>query len=90
MQHDVQWIDNDLHGAGNFLVFNNGVGRPGKAFSSVDEIVPPMIGSGIYEYIPAYPLSWYTDNTYFVKPCMVFRETSRSRPGSIIISLNAR
>ncbi len=37
-QHDAQWIESSLPGAGNVLLFNNGVGR---SYSSVDEISPP-------------------------------------------------
>lgn len=37
-QHDVQWIEPGLNGAGNILVFNNGQSRN---WSSVDEIAPP-------------------------------------------------
>lgn len=36
-QHDVQWIEQGREGAGDFLVFNNGNGRP-SSFSSVDII----------------------------------------------------
>jgi hypothetical protein len=38
-QHNAQWIDPGLPGAGNLLVFNNGTGRPGPDDSTVDEIV---------------------------------------------------
>ncbi|MDP6955953.1 MAG: aryl-sulfate sulfotransferase, partial [Planctomycetota bacterium] len=41
VQHDTQWIENGLPGAGHILVFNNGEGRPGEPFSTVDEIIPP-------------------------------------------------
>lgn len=44
-QHDAQWIASDLPGAGNILVFNNGIGR---GYSSADELVPPMDLSGAY------------------------------------------
>lgn len=41
-QHDAQWIDAGLPGAGNLLVFNNGgEPRPGGAHSTVDEIAFP-------------------------------------------------
>lgn len=51
-QHDSQWIEPGLPGEGNFLVFNNGPGRPGGNYSSVDEIVPPVDGSGNYSLTP--------------------------------------
>jgi hypothetical protein len=40
-QHDAQWIDHDLPGGGNILVFDNGLERPSPAFSRVVEITPP-------------------------------------------------
>ncbi|NJD10564.1 MAG: arylsulfotransferase (ASST), partial [Gemmatimonadetes bacterium] len=47
-QHDVQWIDAGSPGEGHFLVFNNGLNRPGGASSSVDEITPPVNADGSY------------------------------------------
>jgi len=41
-QHDVHWIAEGLEGAGNLLIFNNGRGREGGPFSSVDEIIVPF------------------------------------------------
>jgi hypothetical protein len=67
LQHDTQWIETGLPGEGHILAFNNGNGRPGGDFSSVDEIVPPLDGY-IYslgidpwaEYAPASPLWSYS------------------------------
>ncbi len=47
-QHDAQWIEPGCPGEGNILVFNNGLGRPGIDYSSIDEIVPPNDGFGNY------------------------------------------
>ena len=47
-QHDAQWIDPGCPGAGNILVFNNGLSRPAGAYSSLDELVPPVAGDGSY------------------------------------------
>ena|GEM_PF-890669 len=63
-QHDAQWIADGHPGAGNILVFNNGLNRlpqgasrrdlppspVGKdwGYSSVDELVPPMKTGGTY------------------------------------------
>lgn len=58
-QHDTQWIPPGLPGAGNFMVFNNGLGRPEGAYSSVLEIPSPADASG------AYPL---TAEGAFVEP----------------------
>ena len=62
-QHDAQWIEDGLPGAGNMLVFNNGIGRPAGDYSSVVELVPPVDSLGTYvlkpgeAYAPADP-SW--------------------------------
>jgi len=44
-QHDAQWVEPGYPGAGNILIFNNGLGR---GYSSVDEIVPPIERNGNY------------------------------------------
>jgi len=51
-QHDARWIEPGYPGAGNILIFNNGGGRPGGNYSSVDEIVPPVDGGWGYELVP--------------------------------------
>ena len=51
-QHDARWIDAGCPGEGNILVFNNGLGRPGTPYSSVDEIVPPVDSNGSYYLEP--------------------------------------
>ena len=46
--HDIQWIgtrgfdspEQQIPGAGNFLVYNNGARQPGTTFSSVIELDP--------------------------------------------------
>jgi len=47
-QHDARWIDPGSPGAGNIMVFNNGLGRPEGNYSTVDVIVPPVDGLGNY------------------------------------------
>ncbi len=44
-QHHTHWIEPGLAGAGNILIFNNGIGR---GYSTVDEIVPPVDAAGNY------------------------------------------
>ena len=44
-QHHTHWIDADCPGAGNLLIFNNGIGR---GYSTIDEIVPPVDATGNY------------------------------------------
>lgn len=50
-QHNPQWIETGLTGAGHMLIFNNGdaVSRP---YSTVVEIVPPLQADGSYAYDP--------------------------------------
>jgi hypothetical protein len=51
-QHDAGWIEPGNPGEGNILIFNNGFGRYGVDYSSVDEIIPPVDSYGNYEYHP--------------------------------------
>jgi len=46
-QHDAEWIKSGCPGAGDLMCFNNGVNRN---YSSIDEITPPVDGSGNYSY----------------------------------------
>jgi hypothetical protein len=47
-QHDAHWIESELPGEGNILIFNNGRFRPGGNYSTIDEIVPPVDQNGNY------------------------------------------
>ncbi len=72
-QHDIQWIDADLPGGGNLLVFNNGPGRPTGNWSSIDEFTPPVDALGNYSLTPGAAfgptnLTW----TYFGSPLTSF------------------
>lgn len=51
-QHDIQWIPEGYPGEGNFLVFNNGLGRTGTPWSSVEEFTPPVDINGNYSLVP--------------------------------------
>jgi hypothetical protein len=51
-QHDAHWIPKGYPGEGHILVFNNGNGRPGGNYSSVDEIVLPVNDRGDYVRTP--------------------------------------
>jgi hypothetical protein len=46
--HDAHWIPPGRPGAGHVLVFNNGRGRPGGDYSTVDEFVLPVDARGRY------------------------------------------
>jgi hypothetical protein len=55
-QHNAHWIADD---AGEIMLFNNGVGRPGTDYSSVEVLtLPPMVGAN-------YQLE--TDSAYLPK-----------------------
>ncbi|MCP4416785.1 MAG: arylsulfotransferase [Chloroflexi bacterium] len=61
VQHDAQWIPDGYSGAGNILLFNNGSGRSDGDYSTINEIVPPVDGSGNYSgYGPTAPVWTYT------------------------------
>ena len=51
-QHDPHWIPPGLPGAGNILIFNNGSDRDQRAFSTVDELSPPVEKDGSYSCAP--------------------------------------
>jgi hypothetical protein len=44
-QHCAMWIDAGLPGAGDILIFNNGLGR---GYTTIDEITPPVDSKGNY------------------------------------------
>lgn len=65
-QHDAYWIEEGLVHAGQIMVFNNGVGRPGGNRSSIDVIEPPIDLDGNYHIEPGLSygpefLSWVYD-----------------------------
>jgi hypothetical protein len=41
-QHQAEWVPAGMPGAGNVTVFNNGSKRPGKEYSSIEELVLPF------------------------------------------------
>ncbi len=51
VQHDTQWIPTDYPGGGNILVFNNGH-KAARAYSTIDEIIPPLNDDGSYNLTP--------------------------------------
>ena len=69
-QHQTHWIPPGLPGAGNILLFNNGLEFPGykRYYSSVDEIIPPVDGYRYHRnedaaYPPANPTWTYAAET---------------------------
>jgi hypothetical protein len=69
-QHDAQWINPGCPGEGNILIFNNGLGRPGEDYTSVDEITPPVDENGNYTLEAGKAFgpenqTWFYDTTFF-------------------------
>ncbi len=48
-QHDVHWIPEGYPDEGKIMIYNNGAGRPGGSYSSVDIIEPPVDTEGNYQ-----------------------------------------
>jgi hypothetical protein len=69
-QHDARWIEEDCPGEGNILIFNNGNGRPGQDYTSVDEIEPPVDEEGNYTLESGEPYGpknqkWYYNTNFY-------------------------
>jgi hypothetical protein len=71
LQHDASWIEQGLTDENKIIVFNNGAGRPGGNYSSVEIIAPPVDNEGVYMLSEGDPFgpdnsSWtYTDEDPF-------------------------
>lgn len=66
-QHNAHWIPSGYPGAGNIMIFNNGLQRQPVEYSSIDVITPPVDAFGHYTmpannapYAPADLHSTYT------------------------------
>lgn len=53
--HSVHWIGDTLPGAGQFLLYNNGVNRPGGSYSTVEALIPPINITNHYDLFPGQP-----------------------------------
>lgn len=49
-QHDAQWIEEGLDGAGEILIYNNNVGDRQNKHSTLEEIQIPRNDDGTYQY----------------------------------------
>ena len=47
-QHCATWIPTNCPGAGHILIHDNGINRANPAYTSIDEIVPPVNANGFY------------------------------------------
>lgn len=48
-QHNARWITGPRTDSGKIMMFNNGLRRPGQAYSTVDVIDQPVLASGAYQ-----------------------------------------
>ncbi|MCB0586453.1 MAG: aryl-sulfate sulfotransferase, partial [Phaeodactylibacter sp.] len=55
-QHGVHWIREGLPDAGKIMIYNNGNGRPGPDFSTVEILVPPQDSLGFYSIPEESPI----------------------------------
>ncbi|MFA9390976.1 MAG: DUF1566 domain-containing protein [Prolixibacteraceae bacterium] len=56
-QHNAYWIETGLPNANQIMVFNNGLGRTGGNYSTVEIINPPVSGYNYTATLPYLPLS---------------------------------
>lgn len=56
-QHNAHWIENGLPFAGQIMIFNNGNGRTGGNYSTVEIIDPPVNGYHYTDVLPYLPTS---------------------------------
>jgi formylglycine-generating enzyme required for sulfatase activity len=47
-QHCATWIPTNCPGAGHILIHDNGINRANPAYTSIDEIAPPVDANGFY------------------------------------------
>ncbi|NBW59572.1 MAG: hypothetical protein EBR41_03260, partial [Crocinitomicaceae bacterium] len=72
-QHNAQWIETGLPYENQIMVFNNGFGRTGGNYSTIEIINPPVDGfnyTSSLPYLPAAPSWIYNDgnpNNFFAK-----------------------
>jgi hypothetical protein len=70
-QHDVQWIDEGLPGAGNILIYNNRNNLVKEdeiseaEYSSVIEISPPLREDGSYDWAADAQMIWQYGEGFF-------------------------
>jgi hypothetical protein len=59
-QHDATWIENSLSFANQIMIFNNGNGRTGGNYSTIEIINPPVNGNIYTNTLPYLPnnTSW--------------------------------
>lgn len=67
-QHGTNWIPEGLPDAGKIMIYNNGNGRPGPDFSTVEVIAPPQDAEGGYPVPPTESFAADAVTTYGDEP----------------------
>jgi hypothetical protein len=57
-QHNAHWLDTNGPFANQIMVFNNGQGRPGGNYSTIEIINPPVSGSNYSSSLPFQPANF--------------------------------
>jgi hypothetical protein len=64
-QHNAHWIEKGLPHENEIMVFNNGNGRPGGSYSTIEIVSPPVTGftyTATLPYLPTAPSFIYNNN----------------------------
>ena len=69
-QHDPHWIASGLMNEGKVIVFNNGLGRPGRAMSTVD----------VYELPTSFDSAYLSTDGTFDTPSLVWQYKRAAMP----------
>ena len=87
-QHDAQWIEDGLPGAGNILIFNNqNIGADGEKYSSILELKPPLRPDGSYDWEQEAEIVWSYRADGFYSP---FRSGVQRLPNGNTLITEAR
>ena len=84
-QHDVQWIEDGLPGAGNILIFNNRNNiDTDEEYSSVLELKPPLRPDGSYDWEQDVEIVWsYAADGFYSR---IFSGVQRLPNGNTLIT----
>lgn len=90
-QHNARWIPAGFPGAGDIMVYNNGLNRPGGNFSTAETFTPPEMVNYVYPLDAAAPYDPATQSwIYTASPpesfySQVISGAQRTANGSTII-----
>lgn len=94
--HAAEWIPEGQPNEGKIIVFNNGFGRPGGLYTTIDIIDPPMLENGQYEiddvlpFAPELPYWSYADEDTLSFYSSYISNAQPLENGNILICNGAR